>query len=308
MMGRPFDSLIDWLMRPRVRRVRRWSFVATVPAGLLVAHLFGVRQGVAVVAARVALSVVVAIVAWRLGGDRGDAVHDLLMHPRVRAFARAEFDVLTALPRLLFARLAHIGGVRLTYTRGTFGPALALAFTPIIVTEGLALHLLLGGGWVAWVLTGLHVYMLVWLWGFALGPLCYPHRVGARTAVLRGGTMYRVSVRRSRIVSATERRERVPGERGLVQRDDAVLLPVRGRVEVWLEFSEPVRVQRPLHEPLYTSRLAVASDNPDRLIEKLLAAVPEIRSSHDVYAVDTGLGLLAALDLAGLARDAAQPG
>jgi hypothetical protein len=307
-MGRLFDRLIEWLMRPRVRRVRRWSFVATVPVGLLVGHVYGLHEGVAVVAARLGLSGLVAIAAWRLGGDRGDALRDLLMHPRLRAFGRAEFDVVTSLLRLLLARAARTDQAGLTYACGTFGLALALAFTPVIVTEALVVHLLLGGGWVAWVLDALHAYMLIWLWGFALGPLAFPHRVGSRTAVLRAGPMYRVLVPRSTIVSATEHRERVPGQRGLVQRDDAVLLPVRGRVEVWLELSAPVRVQRPLHEPLHTRRLGVASDEPDRLIEQLLAPVPETRSTHGVYVIDAGLGLLAALDFAGLARDAAQPG
>ncbi len=115
-------------MRPRVRRIRRWSFVATLPGALLVAHLYGAHHGVAVVAGRM-----------------------------------------------------------------------------------------------AWVVTALHAYTLVWLWGFALGLRAYPHRVGARTAVLRAGPMYRVLVPRSTI-AATADRERVPGERGLVERDGAVLL------------------------------------------------------------------------------------
>lgn len=38
------------------------------------------------------------IAAWRMGGDRGDALRDLLMHPRARAFGRAELDILTAVP------------------------------------------------------------------------------------------------------------------------------------------------------------------------------------------------------------------
>jgi hypothetical protein len=295
-------------MRPGVRRVRRWSFVATVPIGVLVAHVYGTHEGVAVVAARLGLSGSVAVVAWRLGGERGDAVRDLLMHPRLRAFGRAEFDVLTALPRLLLAQAARRRQAGVTYAHGTFGLALALAFTPVIVSEALVAHLLVGGGWVAWVLDGMHAYMLIWLWGFALGALSYPHRVGPQAAVLRAGPMYRVRVPRSAIVSAREHRERMPTGRGLVQRDGAVLLPVRGRVEVWLELSESVRVQRPLHEPLDTRTLAVASDDPVRLIEQLLAPVGEARATHDEYAIDAGFGLLAAFDVASLARDAAQPG
>lgn len=328
-MGRLVDLVLAGLMRPRVRRVRRWSFVATVPVSLLVAHVYGVHEGVAVIAARLAVSGAVAIAAWRLGGERGEALRDLLMHPRLRAFGRAELDVVTGLPRLLLAYLARaagadcVGGERairvgraaradragLAYTRGTFGLALALAFTPVIVSEAVVAHLLLRGSWVAWVSSGLHAYMLLWLWSLALGPRCYPHRVGPRTAVLRAGPMYRVLVPRPAILSASVHRERLAGAHGLLQRDgNAVLLPVRGRVEVWLELAEPVRVQRPLHEPLYARRLAVASDEPEHLIEQLLAPVPQTHATRDLHAVDGGLGLLAAFDLAGLLRDGAQPG
>jgi len=299
--------VMQWLMRPRVRRVRRWSFIATVPAGLLVAHVYGVHQGVAVVAGRIALWGLLTIAAWRMGGDRGDALRDLLMHPRARAFGRAELDILTAVPRLLLVRATRSGRDGLSYVRGTFGLALALAFTPVVMSEALALHLLLSGGWAAWVLDATHAYMLLWLWGFALGPLAYPHRVGARTAVLRAGPMYRVLVPRSAIVSATARQERIAGERGLVNREGAVLLPVRGRVDVWLELSAPVRVQRALHEPLETRRLAVASDDPERLIEQLLAPMPATQSTHDIYGFDAGLGLLGVLDVAGLGRDTSSP-
>jgi len=302
-----FDSLIAWLMRPLVRRIRRWSFVATVPTGILIANVYGIHEGVVVVAARLALWGFVAVAAWRLGGERGDALRDLLMHPRGRAFARAEFDILTALPRLVLARLARMHRPGLTYERGTFGLALALAFTPAVLTEALALHLLLGGGWIGWTVDAIHAYMLVWLWGFALGPRAFPHRVGMRTAVLRAGPMYRVCIPRRTITAATARPERVPGERGLVERDDVVLLPVRGRIDVWLDLAEPVHVQRPLHEPLETRRLAVASDDPKRLIEQLLAPLPEARTTGDRHAIDAGVRLLATLDIASLTREAVQP-
>ncbi len=67
---------------------------------------------------------------------------------------------------------------------------------------------------------------------------------------------------------------------------------------MWLELSAPVRVQRPLREPLHTQRLGVDSDDPGHLIEQLLAPVPETRSTHDVYVIDAGLGLLATLGFA----------
>jgi hypothetical protein len=115
--------------------------------------------------------------------------------------------------------------------------------------------------------------------------------------------MYRVVIPRGAILAATARRERVPDERGLVERDGEVLLPVRGRVDVALELAAPVCVQRPLHEPLLTSRLSIASDDPDALIQRLLQ--PAVAESRRLPA---GLPAFGLLDVAGLARDAAQPG
>jgi len=131
-MARLFDSLIEWLMRARVRRARRWSFVITIPVALIVGHVFGVQQGALVLGARATLWGAVAVAAWRLGGQRGEALRDLLMHPRGRAFARTELDILTALPRLLLARVVRRDQAGATYHRGTFGLALGLAFTATV--------------------------------------------------------------------------------------------------------------------------------------------------------------------------------
>jgi hypothetical protein len=93
-------------MRTNVRRVRRWAFLVTLPIAVLVASVADLRSGALVVAARVALWLAIAIVAWRVGGERGQAVLDLLMHPRARALMRAETDVVLAFPRLLCATAA----------------------------------------------------------------------------------------------------------------------------------------------------------------------------------------------------------
>ncbi len=297
-MMRLLDALVAWLMRPRVRRIRRWSFVVTVPVALVVGHVYGVHQGALVLGVRAALWTAVAVAAWRLGGERGEALRDLLMHPRGRALARTELDVMTALPRLLLGRQ----GPGMAYHRGTFGLALALALTPVVVSEGVAMHLLLGGGLVAWIFTALHAYALVWLWGFALGARAYPHRVGASAAVLRNGPLYRVRVPHGAVERAVARTERVAGGRALTERDAVALLAARGRVDVWLELSEPVMLQRPFREALATRRLAVASDDPEALAACLRAGAPASSARRA-----GGLGALGILDVAGLARDVAQP-
>jgi hypothetical protein len=304
-MVRQADRVIAWLMRPRVRTVRRWSFVVTVPVAFVVAHVYGLHQGALVIAIRAALWGAVAVVASRLRDERGEALRDLLMHPRGRAFARAEFDILSALPRVILALAGRHRHAGMTYHRGTFGLALALAFTPVVVTEAAAMHLLLRGGIAAWILTALHAYALLWLWGFFLGPRAYPHRVGTTTAVLRDGPMYRVRLPLSAVTAVTARTERVGN--ALTERDGAVLLGARGRVDVWLELAEPVKVQRPCHEPLTTNHLAVASDDPDALVEHLRASSCA-RAPRHAGGIDGGLGVLAGLDLAGLGRDALQPG
>src|SRR5919107_882492 len=162
-VGRLTDRLIAWLMRPPVRRVRRWSFLVTVPVAFGVAHVYGVHQGLLVLALRAALWGAVAVLAWRLRDERGEALRDLLMHPRLRAFTRAELDILSALPRLIVAGIGRRRQAGMSYHRGTFGLAMALAFTPVVVTEAAAVHLLLHGGIAAWIVTALHAYALIWL-------------------------------------------------------------------------------------------------------------------------------------------------
>lgn len=101
---------------------------------MIVAQVFGIEQGALVLALRAVLWCAVAVAAWRVAGERGEVLRDLLMHPR----ARAELDVLTAL------------------------------------------HLLLHGPLIAWLLDALHAYALIWLWGFALGPRAF--RTGSERA------------------------------------------------------------------------------------------------------------------------------
>jgi len=119
--------------------------------------------------------------------------------------------------------------------------------------------------------------------------------------VLRSGALYRAAVPLSAIVSATARTQRV-GDRRLLERDGAVLLAARGRVDVLLALSAPVRVQRPWHEPLTTCRVAVASDEPDLFVAHLLAGAA---APHTGGA--TRRAMLPAFEVAGLVRDAAQP-
>jgi hypothetical protein len=299
-MQRAFDTVLAFLMRPNVRRVRRWSFLVTLPLAVLVASVVGPVSGGLVLVLRVALWLAVVVVAWRLGGERGEAVRDLLMHPRARALLRTEVDVALTLPRLAVAALRGGSGApaALRYARGDFGPAIALAMTPPVLVEGAIVHLLVPGGWVVVHVASaaLHAYALVWLFSWALGSRAYPHRVRRGTLIARNGAFHVARVPLAAIRAATARRERVPGEAGLVLRDGVALLPARGRVEVWLELDAPVAVRRPLAEPVYVTRLAVASDDADGFVALALGqAAMESRERAGA------LGAFAALDLSDLA-------
>jgi hypothetical protein len=61
-------------------------------------------------------------------------------------------------------------------------------------------------------------------------------------------------------------------------------------------------LQRPFREALATRRLAVASDDPEALAACLRAGAPASSARRA-----GSLGALGILDVAGLARDAAQP-
>jgi hypothetical protein len=266
-MASRLSILFDWLVfSERGRRLRRWSFLITLPAAIAAALVVGLGSSLAVVALRLALGLIVLAVAWRLGGERGEAVRDLLMHPRARRYLRVEMRVCTA-PAVALARLWRRAPGEFSYHRGDDQPAIALAAVPMLLAEAAVVHLLLPRGWI-WVhlaLAVVHLYCLLWLFAWAAGSRLCPHRVAAGSLLVRGGVLYESRVPLVAVVSAEIRRRRVTDEAGLVVDDGAVLLPARRRVDIWLEFAEPVTVARPLGEPVSTRRLAFAADDPERL-------------------------------------------
>jgi hypothetical protein len=287
-LTRAFDTVLELLMRPRVRRVRRWSFVVTLPFAAFVAWRFGVHDATGVIALRLAVTAVVAAVAWRLPGERGEAVRDLLMHPRLRAYTRAELDVLLTVPRLLARRTSPAAGM--TYHRGGDDGYLALACVPPLLAESVVVHLLLPHGWlVAQVVNGaVHLYAAAWLVGIGLGRRAWPHAVRGGALVVRNGALYRAQIPLGAIVSAEPARERI-AEGGFHVRDDEALFPARRRVDVRIELAEPVRVARPLSDPVWATSIAVASDDPTAFIAALSGARVPVLRPHRSFLLAPGL-------------------
>jgi hypothetical protein len=270
--------LFDWLVSSdRGRRLRRWSFLVTLPGAVAMALLIGLGSSLALVGVRMALGLLVLAAAWRLGGERGEAVRDLLMHPRLRRYLRVELRVFAA-PCMALARLWRNDPGQFTYHRGDYQPAVALALVPVILAEAAVVHLLLPHGWL-WLHLAVaagHAYALLWLFAWAAGSRVRPHRVGGGHLLVRGGVLYEAPVPLAGVAAVDVRRRRVGDEAALVLDPEAVLLPARHRVDLWIELTEPVTVGRPLGEPVRTRRLAIAADEPERLAAALLDGAPAV--------------------------------
>jgi hypothetical protein len=278
---RLFDAVLGFLLRPRVRRVRRWSFLVTAPLGFLAGRSLGLDLGDGVVLGAVVALLEAAVVvgvalagARLLGRERSDALLDLLMHPVARRAIVGEIRMLSTFPLALLRRLRAPRGEEFACHRGSHELGLAIALLPAMLAEGAAVHLLLPDAWL-WpkvAFAALHVYGVVMLLSWAIGERTHPHRLRDGELWLRSGQLYRAHVTATK-VAAVEIAHRRDGQRtGLVPDGDPVRLAVSGRTDVLLRFAAPVRLERPLGEPLPVTELAIAVDDPARFVAAVEAA------------------------------------
>jgi len=285
---RLFDATLGFLLRPRIRRVRRWSFLVTAPLGFLVGRSLGVDLGdgvmLGVTAALLDVAVIVGVTlagSTLLGQERRDALLDLLMHPFARRVIVGEARMLSTFPNALLRRLRPPRGERFACHRGSQELGIALALLPAMLAEGAAVHLLLPAGWF-WpkvVLAAAHAYGVLMLLSWAAGERTHPHRLLNGELELRSGQLYRVRVE-ARNVAAIELARRRSGQRtGLVLGDGPARLAVSGRSDVALRFTAPVRIERPFGEPLSVTELSIAVDDPAHFVAALEAARDEPRTA-----------------------------
>lgn len=302
---RVFDFVLGFLLRPRIRRVRRWSFIVTLPLGLLVGRSLGLDLGDGVVLGVLGALLDLAIVAGvalggarLLGQERRDALLDLLMHPVARRAIIGEARMLSTIPLVLLRRLRRRRGAEFAAHRGSHELGFAVALLPAMLAEGGAVHLLLPDGWF-WpklILAGLHAYGVIMVLSWAVGEHTQPHRLKDGVLYLRPGQLYRTRVEATQ-VAGVEIASRRDGQRtGLVLGGDVPRLAVSGRTDVLLRFATPVRVERPLGEPVDVTELAIAVDDPARFV----AAVETARDERPTCAKDRRplLAWLAPADLA----------
>lgn len=266
-----FERIIGWLLRPRVRRVLRWSFVVTLPLCAVLISLRGVETVLALFALEFAAFMVVLAVAARLGGERGQLILDIVMHPAGRRMFRSELQILLTLPLALVRRFRSPPQNAYPYAKGNAELPLAIAFVPAIAAEVAVVHLLLpdGLGWLKLALVVGSVYGLLWILGWALGLRLFPHRIHGDRLELRLGSLYRADVPLDAISAVRVERDKDGTRTRLQAGDDCAALRVGGRVDVRLSLDRPAIVQRPFGEPLRVTSIAFAADDPRSLAAAL---------------------------------------
>ena len=279
-LARAFDTVFAFLMRPRVRRVRQWSFLVTLPGALIAAKVLeirptlgtGLKTGIAVAILETLLLLFVGVLGARvLGHDRRDVLLDFLMHPMARRAVAGEIRTLLVVPRALWRRLRRPRWREFAYHRGSNELGFALAILPAAVAEGAAVHLLLHGAptWLRLGVAILHLYGLLMLLGLALGSRVHPHRVTDRSLHLRVGHLTRADVPLAAVASIRPERRRLRGRAGLVLEEGEAIFLSDGRADLRIELHEPVLVERALRDPVAMSSLVVAVDDAEGLAEEV---------------------------------------
>jgi len=271
-LGRLFDGLFEWLMRPSVRRVRRWSFLVTLPVTYLVFRLRGAETGLALVGLELVVGVTVMVVLYRMGGARREVVLDLIAHPLVRRLTATEMHVLLTAPRALARRLrGHRREERFGYARRSSELPFALALLPAIAAEAVAVHLLLPEGWL-WMKVGIlavSAYGYLWVFSLALGMRTEPHVLRSSELEVRFGPLYRARIPVELIERAEPRAGKAAGRPGLTFDGDAARLTAEGAAEVRLTLRAPVQLRRPLAEPVSITELSIPAERPADLVRAL---------------------------------------
>jgi hypothetical protein len=248
--------IVHWLVGLRLGRLPQWTIGVVVLIGVaLTAVLIPDQTGLVMLLAGLAEIVVLAVAITRLrkllgaarearacGMDRADAFETglaaALEAPRLASAIRLEAEVVwLALsgwfrrPRLPDATAAFTHHVESGWMY-LAGVLLALS-----IVEGAGLHLILeatGHPTIAWIVTAVHLYAIVWLLGDAHGLRLHPTRVDDAHLHLRLGLRWRADIHRLRILRV-QRFSGDPDDRHLslvVAGDPNVLVQLDGPVEV----------------------------------------------------------------------------
>ncbi|HSM05484.1 MAG TPA: hypothetical protein VK858_12780 [Longimicrobiales bacterium] len=149
-------------------------------------------------------------------------------------------------------------------------PAVVGALLLVVAVETVAVHLLVGL-WLeplAWGLTALGLYSMVWVVGDLNAARAMPSRVTDRGIVVRTGLRWRAEVPWSDVVAVTRER---PAEAG-------VSTALFGDPSLWLESGAPVRIQGPFGITRTARFVGLAIEDVDGFIARVEARPEPPRS------------------------------
>lgn len=266
------DRVVEFAMRPRIRRVRRWSFVVTLPLGGLLIWWRGLQEAAIVPLAYAVVLIGILLGARRIGGLRGELLLDFVMHPVGRRAFRTELHLMATLARAV--RRAVGRGDRTgeySYHGRSSDLAVALAFLPAVAAEIAIVELLLSGValWIRLVIAALSLYGLAWLIAWTVGLRVYPHRLLDGALETRLGAFYRAVVPLDAITAVDIVSRRHGTRTELLLTDGAAALAVGAKTNLRLRLARPVTVLRPLGDPVEVSQLELAADDPAGLAQAI---------------------------------------
>jgi hypothetical protein len=150
--------------------------------------------------------------------------------------------------------------------------AMLAAFAGLSVVEMAAAHLVAGHWWprVAWLLTGLSAYSLLWLLAHGQAVRRRPVLLTATALVVRVGFVWRVAIPISNILSANKIADAPAARPGLLNAARLLLTPPN----LLLTLAEPQRVQGLYGLHRTVRRLAIYVDEPAALAQQLAAGAP----------------------------------
>lgn len=275
--------LVHWLVGLRLGRLPRWTagvvvLIGVVLTGVLIREqtslvlLLGGLAEIAVLAvavSRLRKLLGAARAARASGMDRADAIEigltTALESPRLASAVRLEAEVAW----LAFGGWFHRprfpeGTVTFTHHLESAWLHLVGVLVAVSIVEGAGLHLILtstGHSSIAWLVTAIHLYGVMWLLGDAHGLRLHPTRVEDAHLHLRLGLRWRADIHRMRIL----RVRRFAGDSD----DQHVSLVVAGDPNVLIQLDGPVEVRGLFGIRRRGDCLLVQVDEPTGFIEAL---------------------------------------
>lgn len=131
----------------------------------------------------------------------------------------------------------------------------------LVVTEIVAVHLLVPLPWLRWTLFVLGILSLLWVVGFVLASVVYPHTVNGNSLRIRCGSMLDVSVATENIAEMYWTPHMVSHSRSVTITDGALWIQLGGTAQVSVLLNEPHTIALPGKPPKRVQRLFFPADS-----------------------------------------------